>query len=310
MSLQQNLIGILCAVVLFSSTVSGYPLSKPITDSSYTLEITQPTGNLSGYVTDIYMNPIEDALVRVYFHETYEENYSNSLGYYHVTNIPLCWCLKNATCSKQGYYPEWAMLSISENTTYDFILTPLNQSCYPVLNGTIGNNGWYISGVTITFVADEAIDAVFYTLDNETIPVEYISPFGVDTDDWHTLSWYYVIDGENSETMHITFKIDRTSPDMTLTSERVSLQKILLTADATDETSGIQQVDFYLDGALAFIDTISPYEGYITGIGTHTVKAIAFDAAGNQVNSTIITQLLFQTIFPHHIVLNFLRTVL
>jgi len=54
-------------------------------------------GNLSGYVNDTLMNPIPGAGVRVYFHGTYEEDYTDSSGYYHVTNIPICYCLKNAT---------------------------------------------------------------------------------------------------------------------------------------------------------------------------------------------------------------------
>ncbi len=83
-------------------------------------------GTLSGYVTDTSMNPIGGARIRVYFHETYEENYSDAFGYYHVTNIPICYCLKNATCSKEGYQTEWNMLSIDENTTHDFVLTSLS----------------------------------------------------------------------------------------------------------------------------------------------------------------------------------------
>ena len=83
-------------------------------------------GNLSGYVNDTIMNPVEGVRVRVSFHGTYEEDYTNSSGYYHVTNIPICYCLKNATASKEGYETEWILLSITENTTHDFILTPLD----------------------------------------------------------------------------------------------------------------------------------------------------------------------------------------
>jgi hypothetical protein len=80
-------------------------------------------GTLSGYVNDSFGNPIERALVRVNFHGTYEENYSDSTGYYYVDNISICWCLKNTTCSKEGYKTEWALLAINESTTYDFVLT-------------------------------------------------------------------------------------------------------------------------------------------------------------------------------------------
>ncbi len=84
-------------------------------------------GSLLGYVNDTSMNGIEGALVRVHFHDTYEENYTDSTGYYHVTNIPICYCLKNATCSKAGFKTEWVLLGIAENTTHDFILTATNQ---------------------------------------------------------------------------------------------------------------------------------------------------------------------------------------
>jgi len=85
-------------------------------------------GSLLGYVKDTSANPIEGALVRVYFHETFEEDYSDEDGVYHVTNIPICYCLKNATCSKDGYKTEWVLLSIVENTTYDFVLTSGNHA--------------------------------------------------------------------------------------------------------------------------------------------------------------------------------------
>ncbi len=84
---------------------------------------TKNDGTLSGYVNDTSMNPIEGALVRVYFHGTYEEDYTDASGYYHVTNIPICYCLKNCTASKPGYKSEWVLLGIVEDTTYDFVLT-------------------------------------------------------------------------------------------------------------------------------------------------------------------------------------------
>ena len=84
-------------------------------------------GSLLGYVNDTSGNPIEGALVRVHFHETYEEDYSDEDGYYHVTNIPICYCLKNVSCSKDCYKTEWVLLSIVENTTHDFILNTTNH---------------------------------------------------------------------------------------------------------------------------------------------------------------------------------------
>jgi parallel beta-helix repeat protein len=85
------------------------------------------TGILIGYVYDLGMNPIQGARVRVYFHETYEEDYTDLSGFYLVTNIPLCYCLKNATASKEGYITEWVELAIGEATIHDFVLTPVDH---------------------------------------------------------------------------------------------------------------------------------------------------------------------------------------
>jgi Carboxypeptidase regulatory-like domain len=104
------------------------PILNHITNVTYKSNITLNNGTLSGLVTDSEKNPIEGARVRVYFHDTYSENYSDSTGYFHVTNISICNCTKNATCSKEGYYPAWVYLTIWDNTTYDFILTPFDMT--------------------------------------------------------------------------------------------------------------------------------------------------------------------------------------
>ena len=85
-------------------------------------------GSLSGYVNDTFMDPVEGVRVRVYFHGTYEEDYSDSTGHYHVTNIPICWCMKDAVCSKRGYKSERVSLGIVENTVHDFVLTPREET--------------------------------------------------------------------------------------------------------------------------------------------------------------------------------------
>jgi len=121
-------------------------------------------GSLSGYVNDTSMNPIAGAWVRVHFHGTYKENYTDSSGYYHVTNIPICYCMKNCTASKEGYKTEWVLLGIDENTTYDFVLTPL--SCYPGFFGVMGENGWYVSCVIISWCYSPDVVKIWYQIDD------------------------------------------------------------------------------------------------------------------------------------------------
>ena len=97
----------------------------------------QEEGTLSGYVINPVGNTIAGALVRVYFHGTYRENYSDPTGYYHVTDIPICYCLKNCTASHPDYYPEWILMGIVENSTHTFILIPKNSSGIPPPYGPV-----------------------------------------------------------------------------------------------------------------------------------------------------------------------------
>ena len=286
-SIQHVLFMVVFTCVLPCST-SAFGMSQQILQINVGIQLNQPTGNLSGYVTDTQMTPLEGALIRVSFHETYEENYSNANGYYHVTNIPLCYCLKNATCSKEGYQTETVWLSISENTTYDFILAPLGPYPYPVFNGTMGNNGWYRSYVNVTFVNLDSVDTLFYQLDGGFV-IEYSVPFEICQNGGHVLTWYWVDEGNQSEEFSITCKIDSTLPILQLSSRRISVSTMKIMADTTDEGSGIHRVEFIVDGISSYIVYAPPYEGYISGIGIHRVMAISFDNAGNSVNNTIVT---------------------
>ena len=134
------------------------------------------TGSLSGCVTDIFTNPIEDVHVNVSFHNTYEENYTDDIGKYQVTNIPLCWCYKNVTASKDGYTTESVMMPINENSTYDFILMPKNLVFCANLS-----TGWNIISLPFNQSVDKTsfiikYDGQYYTW-NEAVSLGFISDF-------------------------------------------------------------------------------------------------------------------------------------
>ena len=115
--------GLAVAVILLFIGVAFAPsINAEIEPNESTCTDFLDDGNLSGYVYDSKMEPIEGVLVRVDFHSEYEENYTDSNGYYHVSNIPICFCLKNCSASKDDYVTEWAYLEIIEETFYDFIL--------------------------------------------------------------------------------------------------------------------------------------------------------------------------------------------
>ncbi len=123
----KGLVAGVALLFLTLSAASSLPVEASAGDELRVIEETAQTdnGTLSGYVTDYLHTPIAGARVRVCYHGDHSENFSDETGYYHVTNIPLCMCLKNATSSKEGYVSKTVdNLSISEDTVYDFILYP------------------------------------------------------------------------------------------------------------------------------------------------------------------------------------------
>jgi parallel beta-helix repeat protein len=91
---------------------------------------TKYNGSLSGYITDPSMNPIKGAIIRALCGEDCFENISDSSGYYYIDNIPIIFCLWNISASKTGYKTIWVETSIGENTTLDFVMTPLGETLY------------------------------------------------------------------------------------------------------------------------------------------------------------------------------------
>jgi hypothetical protein len=169
-----KLLGIIICMLIIGSgfTVSGGVLLKRTQISTFN------NGNLSGYVNDTIMNPIEGALVRVYFHETYRENYSDSSGYYHVSDIPICYCMKNCTASKEGYKSDWVLLSITEDTKYNFVLT-LDDT--PALDPPYGPTEGFVNvSYTFYFVIPEGpqYEGVFIIWDwGDGSYSEWIGPY-------------------------------------------------------------------------------------------------------------------------------------
>jgi uncharacterized membrane protein len=149
-------------IVLLFIGISVVPSTGKINRSICQTSIND--GSLSGYVNDTSGNPIERALVRVYFHGTFEEVYSGEDGYYFVDNIPICYCYKNATCSKEGYKTEWVLLAIYENTKLDFVLTTsssngIDLSCDdPYKNVKLGDTAIFIVEITNTGTIKDTYD--------------------------------------------------------------------------------------------------------------------------------------------------------
>ena len=87
---------------------------------------------------------------------------------------------------------------------------------------------------------------------------------------------------------------DGTAPSLTITSPsdgaKLSSNKASITASAGD-TSGVQAVEFYVDGALLARDTSAPYAANWNlrraTAGAHSIRVRAIDARGNAVEKVI-----------------------
>ncbi|HEC76233.1 MAG TPA: hypothetical protein ENI33_03095, partial [Thermoplasmatales archaeon] len=72
-------------------------------------------------------------------------------------------------------------------------------------------------------------------------------------------------------------------------SKAVIIGKITIEVEANDATSGMEKVEFYIDGKYNAEDTSSPYRWVWDerSFGKHTIKVIAYDKAGNKINKEI-----------------------
>ena len=143
--------GLVIGIIVMFIGISVVPSSGKI--DGVTSRIIIEDGSLLGYVYNLSGKTIEGALIRVYFHETYREDYSDSNGYYHVIDIPICYCLKNATCSKEPYKTECVLLGIVENTTHDFVLFINQPPNKPVVTGE--TNGTTATDYEYIFTTDD-----------------------------------------------------------------------------------------------------------------------------------------------------------
>ena len=156
-----------------------------------------------------------------------------------------------------GYktYPSQYISSLDQKTQSK------QESINWTINGTMGENNWYVSPVIITCSYDHEIYAHVYYEYDENHSGEYVEPIVIDNQGEITLLWSaFDYEGNIEDAGYLTFKIDSVPPVSNLTMKREGLFKWLLIADVTDNTSGICRVEFYIDNSLIGIATTVPYE--------------------------------------------------
>jgi len=281
-------------ILLFIGVAFAPTFSSSVTPST---TITYD-GSLSGYVKNTNMDPIDGARVRVYFHETYEEDYTDSSGYYHVTNIPICYCLKNATASKVGYETEWVLLGIAENTIHDFILTTINQPPNPPTDPDPEDEAEnvVVDPILSVLVSDPDFEVYINVKFYDASDDGYIGSDVIYTDNtraycqWKNLrpcttySWYAVAEDypyhntTQSDTWNFTTGIENNNPPTVPTINGPTSgsphQKYYYTFISTDPDD--HDVYYEIDWGDGKFDTIGPYTSNVLKNTYHT-----WDDSGN-----------------------------
>ena len=129
-----------------------------------------------------------------------------------------------------------------------------------------GDNNWYVSDVEVTLNATDDISGVNVTqfrVDGGSIQT-YTESFNVIADGVHTVEYRSVDYAGNIEDWKsVEFAIDQTKPYMDLTWEAYKedgIWYVMFTVWCDDATSGVDHVEFYINGDLMFVDNTPPFK--------------------------------------------------
>jgi hypothetical protein len=184
--------------------------------------------------------------------------------------------------------------------------------CDPVSEHTLdpmlpdGENNWYKQDVTVEITAvdplcpdpclgtSSGVAEIHYILNGvETVKTGTSVVFKIQ-DQGVNLVEYWAVDGAGNEEDHFTFEvaIDSVPPVVDLIYEKIEdgTLQVKFTAVASDATSGIAKVEFYIGANLEETLTAPPFVWTITwedSYKTATFKAKAYDSAGNTAEDTV-----------------------
>lgn len=194
-------------------------------------------------------------------------------------------------------YPEYITAFFFDNNRR---VSQVADTTPPTVDVTNPADGATVSGVvTITAVAsdDVGVSQVDFYLNDVLVGTDSSAPYEYS---WNTLgsappvaikavaadaAGNTATDDDTAVT--VTTPTDSTPPTVNVTSPTNGASvngAIMITVDAADAETGINQVDFYLDNNLVGTDTTLPYEyswDTTSYSGSVAIKAVAFDGANN-----------------------------
>ena len=165
------------------------------------------------------------------------------------------------------------------------------------------NDATILGMVTVSADAsdDKGVSQLEFFVDGVSIGVETMSPYLVSwntatgADGLHTVTATATDTIGQTASDSISVTVDNTVPTVSITSPAEAatvLGTIDITASAADVTSGVIQVEFFVDGTSIGIDTTFPYsmswDTTTVTNGNHALTANAVDGAGNIDTSTSV----------------------
>lgn len=166
-------------------------------------------------------------------------------------------------------------------------------------DGTEGKDGWWTSAVTVALSAVDRpsgspaeVAATEYSLDDGATWQRYSDPFPLTEEGTHTVKARSRDTVGNQEEPPVTaeIRIDRTPPDVVATAPDDGVEGAAVTLDAsatTDATSGVDMVEWDLDGDGTFEAEGEAVSHTWPDNGTYTVSVRAIDEAGNQAEAPV-----------------------
>lgn len=191
------------------------------------------------------------------------------------------------------------MASDGYNTAEDVSDAPfeMSDSSPPTtrmdLEGVLGQNGWYVSPVNISFVASDnsRVSRTEYSFDNSTWSV-YVSAFAFPGEGDKTVFYRSKDIAGNLEQVRSTaVKVDVTAPSLVMSSPLSGSSvsgDVVFSWNATDGASGVAKYEVRLNsGAWIDVGDTRQWEGVGVTKGTNKFEVRATDVAGNSAEASV-----------------------
>jgi hypothetical protein len=280
--------GVVCAVAVLFVGISSVPLvdsTPPVTTLSFDPEV--PDGHSNWYVSNVTvtLNATDD------FSGVNVTYYRINGGEWQLYNYPFL-------LNKSNYYTiEYYSIDNAGNVE-DVQSASCKVDVVPPVTTYHIDDGGDVHICCLEATDDmSGVYATFISIDGGAWQ-KYGSPIKITVDSYsHTINFYSVDKAGNEEEIHqITIypHPDESPPTISLSVEKIVLNKLKFIALAYDVGSGMDRVEFYID---------SQFLGNVTGPGPeyewnwtcpdadgHTVQAIAYDKAGNSAASNNVTR--------------------